>query len=88
VELLKRILSVKTKLKMRMGYAIITKQKKINMKKIIVIMSALAMVSCGTSRNLTNEQIERRNNIDYELDKVYLEYSYKRDSLIMEFYKK
>ena len=58
------------------------------MKKIIVIMSALAMVSCGTSRNLTNEQIEHRNNIDYELDKVYLEYSYKRDSLIMEFYKK
>ena len=58
------------------------------MKKVIVIMSALVMVSCGTSRNLTNEQIERRNNIDYELDKVYLEYSYKRDSLIMEFYKK
>ena len=51
-------------------------------------MSALIMVSCGTSRNLTNEQIERRNKIDYELDKVYLEYSYKRDSLIMEFYKK
>ena len=58
------------------------------MKKIIVSISALVMISCGTSRNLTNEQIERRNNIDYELDKVYLEYSYKRDSLIMEFYKK
>jgi len=66
----------------------IINQKKINMKKIIVSISALAMISCGTSRNLTNEQIERRNNIDYELDKVYLEYSYKRDSLIMEFYKK
>ena len=58
------------------------------MKKIIVIISALVMVSCGTSRNLTNEQIERRNKIDYELEKVYLEYSYKRDSLIIEFYKK
>ena len=46
------------------------------------------MISCGASRNLTNEQIERRNNIDYELEKVYLEYSYKRDSLIIEFYKK
>jgi len=66
----------------------IINQKKINMKKIIVSISALVMISCGTSRNLTNEQIERRNNIDYELDKVYLEYSYKRDSLIMEFYKK
>ena len=62
--------------------------KKISMKKIIVIISVLVMVSCGTSRNLTNEQIERRNNIDYELEKVYLEYSYKRDSLIIEFYKK
>ena len=58
------------------------------MKKIIISISALVMISCGTSRNLTNEQIERRNKIDYELDKVYLEYSYKRDSLIMEFYKK
>ena len=58
------------------------------MKKIIIGISALVMISCGTSRNLTNEQIERRNNIDYELEKVYLEYSYKRDSLIIEFYKK
>ena len=58
------------------------------MKKIIISISALVMISCGTSRNLTNEQIERRNNIDYELEKVYLEYSYKRDSLIIEFYKK
>ena len=46
------------------------------------------MISCGTSRNLTNEQVEYRNNIDYELSKLYLEYSYKRDSLIIEFYKK
>jgi len=58
------------------------------MKKVIISISALVMISCGTSRNLTNEQIEHRNNIDYELSKVYLEYSYKRDSLIMEFYKK
>tara|TARA_R110002096_G_scaffold185280_1_gene364001 strand:- start:546 stop:812 length:267 start_codon:yes stop_codon:yes gene_type:complete len=88
VELLKRILSVKIKLKIQMDSAITISQRKISMKKIIVIMSALVMVSCGTSRNLTNEQIERRNKIDYELDKVYLEYSYKRDSLIIEFYKK
>jgi len=58
------------------------------MKKVIISISALVMISCGTSRNLTNEQIEHRNNIDYELSKVYLEYSYKRDSLIIEFYKK
>ena len=47
---------------------------------MIVIMS---MSSCGTNR-LTEQQI----NIDYELDKLYLEYSYERDSLIIEFYKK
>ena len=58
------------------------------MKKIIISISALIMISCGTSRNLTNEQVKYRNNIDYELSKLYLEYSYKRDSLIMEFYKK
>jgi len=58
------------------------------MKKILIIIGVLAMVSCGSSRNLTTEQIEYRNNIDYELNKLYLEYSYKRDSLIIEFYKK
>ena len=58
------------------------------MKKILIIIGVLAMISCGSSRNLTKEQIERINNIDYELNKVYLEYTYKRDSLIMEFYKK
>ena len=63
-------------------------ENKINMKRIIISISALVMISCGTSRNLTTEQIERRNSIDYELSKIYLEYSYKRDSLTMEFYRK
>ena len=57
------------------------------MKKIIISIGILATISCGTSK-LTSEQTERRNNIDYQLDKLYLEYSYQRDSLIMEFYKK
>ena len=60
-----------------------------NMAEIIIILIfVIVFSSCGTSKNLTNEQIEHRNNIDYELEKVYLEYSYKRDSLIIEFYKK
>ena len=46
----------------------------------VVIMS---MTSCGTSQ-LTQKQIE----IDYELDKLYIDYKYKSDSLINEFYKK
>lgn len=57
---------------------------------IMIILSILIIIlgsSCGTSR-LTKEQITHRNNIDYELNKLYLEYSYKRDSLINEFYKK
>ena len=57
---------------------------------IMIILSILIIIlgsSCGTSR-LTKEQIKHRDNIDYELDKLYLEYSYQRDSLIIEFYKK
>ena len=58
------------------------------MKKVVIGISVLVIMSCGVSRNLTDEQIEYRSNIDYELSKLYLEYNYKRDSLIMEFYKK
>ena len=54
---------------------------------IIVTILLITLSSCGTSR-LTNEQVTHRNNIDYQLDKLYLEYSYERDSLIIEFYKK
>ena len=41
----------------------------------------ISLSSC--SSKLTPHQVE----IDYELDKLYLDYSYKRDSLIMEFYR-
>lgn len=52
---------------------------------MMVILTVLVIIlsSCGTSR-LTERQV----NIDYELDKLYLDYSYQRDSLIIEFYKK
>ena len=55
----------------------------------IIIISLIMMVlmsSCGVNRGLSIEQVDKRNQIDYELDKLYLEYSYQRDSLIMEFY--
>ena len=54
---------------------------------VIITVLVIILSSCGTSR-LTNEQVKHRDNIDYELDKLYLEYSYQRDSLIIEFYKK
>jgi len=46
----------------------------------IVIMS---MSSCGTSQ-LTQQQVK----INYELDKLWIDYKYESDSLINEFYKK
>jgi len=56
------------------------------MKKIIISIGILIMMSCGINRGLTTTQIEQRNNIDYKLERLYLEYSYQRDSLIIEFY--
>ena len=46
----------------------------------VVIMS---MTSCGTSQ-LTQKQVK----INYELDKLWIDYKYESDSLINEFYKK
>ena len=53
---------------------------------VLLTVVVMAMSSCGVNKGLDNEQIEKRNEIDYQLDKVYLEYNYQRDSLIMEFY--
>ena len=53
---------------------------------VLITVVIMAISSCGVNRGLTNEQVEKRNKIDYELNKLYLNYSYERDSLIMEFY--
>ena len=53
---------------------------------VLLTVVIMARSSCGINKGLTNEQVNQRNKIDYELDKLYLEYSYQRDSLIMEFY--
>jgi hypothetical protein len=47
---------------------------------IVIIM---LLCSCGTSQ-LTQKQVK----INYELDKLWIEYKYESDSLINEFYKK
>ena len=59
-----------------------------NVAEIIIIslIMVVLMSSCGVNRGLSIEQVDKRNQIDYELDKLYLKYSYQRDSLIMEFY--
>jgi len=45
------------------------------------IVITLLLCSCGTSQ-LTQEQIK----INYELDKLWIDYQYKSDSLINKFY--
>ena len=63
--------------------------KKISMKKIIVIIGVLTMTSCGMFTRLTNEQKEKRDKVEYQIDKAYFEYILERDSLILEYnYKK
>ena len=60
------------------------KSKNIFLVGYVSLMVILAMMSsCGVSQ-LTQEQTK----INYELDKLWIEYKYKSDSLINEFYKK
>ena len=54
------------------------------MKKILIITGVLLITSCGMFSKMTEPEKE----LNYKLEKLYLDYSYKRDSLIMEFYKK
>jgi len=58
------------------------------MKTLTIILGVFILSSCGFTNKLTDDQLSHRNKIDYELDKLYTEYSYKRDSLIIEYYKK
>ena len=50
---------------------------------LMVVGILLMMSSCGTNQ-LTQQQIK----INYELDRMWIDYKYKSDSLINEFYKK
>ena len=54
------------------------------MKKIGIIIGVLLMTSCGMFRPLTDEE----KQLEYKLDRLYLKYSYERDSLIIEHYLK
>ena len=45
-----------------------------------LVLGLMLMSSCGTSQ-LTQKQIE----INYKLDKLYIDYKYESDSLINEF---
>lgn len=61
-----------------------TKQQRVFILFYLTVVGLLLMMSsCGTSQ-LTQEQVK----INYELDKMWIDYKYKSDSLINEFYKK
>ena len=57
------------------------------MKTFAIILSVLILSSCAFTSKLTSEQLKHRNKIDYELDKLWAEYTYKSDSLLIEYYK-
>ena len=50
---------------------------------VSLMILLMIMSSCGTS-HLTQKQVK----INYELDKLWIDYKYESDSLINEFYKK
>jgi len=54
------------------------------MKKVIIVVGVLLTTSCGRFSKMT----DREKELQYQIDKAYFEYSYKRDSLILEHYRK
>jgi hypothetical protein len=54
------------------------------MKKIAIILGVLLVTSCGMFKPCTDEE----KILNYKIEKLYLKYSYERDSLLIEHYKK
>tara|TARA_R110000824_G_scaffold39076_1_gene118597 strand:+ start:582 stop:800 length:219 start_codon:yes stop_codon:yes gene_type:complete len=54
----------------------------------MIIICIVFLSSCGSSYQLTDDQLNHRNKVEYEIDKVWSEYKYKTDSLWIEYYKK
>ena len=50
----------------------------------MIITGVLLTTSCG----MFTQMSEKEKELNYKIDKLYLEYSYQRDSLIIEYYKK
>ena len=50
---------------------------------IAAIFLIIFLSSCGTLTSMT----EKEKELEYKIDKLYLEYSYQRDSLIIEYNK-
>jgi len=52
----------------------------------IITILLFTLSSCGSSR-FTTEELNHRNKILYEIDKVWNEYNFKTDSLVIEYNK-
>tara|TARA_R100001440_G_scaffold47097_2_gene66870 strand:- start:10478 stop:10651 length:174 start_codon:yes stop_codon:yes gene_type:complete len=52
------------------------------MQKIIIIIASLLFTSCSILSPITDKERE----LNYQIDKLYLDYQYKKDSLIIEYY--
>jgi hypothetical protein len=50
---------------------------------IIGLFLLILFSSCGTLTPMT----EKERELEYKIDKLYLEYSYQRDSLILEYHR-
>ena len=59
-----------------------TKIFKILIFMLISICIMMFLSSCGTFR-----MTEKERQVNYELERLYLDYSYKRDSIIIEYNK-
>lgn len=57
---------------------------------IILLLTTciLLLSSCSLTGKLSSEELDRRRLIDYEVNKLWNEYASKRDSLMIEYYKK
>ena len=58
-----------------------------NLLKVLLILVLFTFSSCMMMNNVTDAELKRNNEITYELDKLWAEYEYKRDSLLIELYK-
>lgn len=58
------------------------------MKTLTMILSVSTLCSCGLMTKLSDDELQHRAKIDYEMDKLYADYKYQTDSLIIEYYKK
>ena len=62
-----------------------SKLSDVRWERVLLVITGIMLL--WTCSSCSYQVTPRQAKIDYELDKLYLEYSYERDSLIIEFYR-